>query len=62
MYVLDHVINCSHEMILSCWKDSPQLDRPTFDELVQTLSDILKPLANYMDFIEVYSKIERNEL
>ena len=44
-------------MMLSCWKDSPQ-DRPTFDELVQTLSDILKPLANYMDFNNVFSKSE----
>ena len=49
--------HAGNEMMLSCWKDSPQ-DRPTFDELVQTLSDILKPLANYMDFNNVYSKSE----
>ena len=40
-----------HEMILSCWKDSPQ-DRP--------LSDILKPLANYMDFIDMHSTVHQN--
>ena len=31
------------------WKYNPD-ERPTFSDLVQSLEDIIKPLANYIDF------------
>ena len=42
-------------VMMTCWKENPD-KRPTFDELVNTISSILKPLADYMDFSDVYCK------
>ena len=39
--------------MLSCWKVNPD-DRPSFDELVHTISSFLNPLADYMDFNDVF--------
>ena len=43
---------------MSCWKENPE-DRPTFRDLVITITTILKPLADYMDFSDVYTAIRR---
>ena len=42
-------------MMLSCWKENPD-KRPTFEDLVCTISKILKPLADYLDFSDLYCK------
>ena len=35
--------------MMSCWKSNPE-ERPPFSDLVQTVEDMIKPLAGYMDF------------
>ena len=35
--------------MMSCWKCNPE-ERPPFSDLVQSVEDIIKPLANYIDF------------
>ena len=35
--------------MMSCWKSNPE-ERPPFSNLVQSVEDIIKPLAKYMDF------------
>ena len=35
--------------MMSCWKCNPE-ERPTFSDLVQFAEEIMKPLANYIDF------------
>ena len=47
-----------HYMMMTCWKENPE-DRPTFQDLVITITTILKPLADYMDFSDVYTAIRR---
>ena len=47
-------------VMMTCWKENPD-KRPTFDELVNTISSILKPLADYMDFSDVYCKENNTE-
>ena len=46
--------------MMTCWKENPD-KRPTFGELVNTISSILKPLADYMDFSDVYCKENNTE-
>ena len=45
----------SYDVMKSCWRESPR-KRPSFAELVETLTAILKPLADYMDFSTLYCK------
>ena len=35
--------------MMSCWKCNPE-ERLPFSDLVQSVEDIIKPLANYIDF------------
>ena len=35
--------------MMSCWKSNPK-ERPPFSDLVQSIEDMIKPLAKYMDF------------
>ena len=35
--------------MMSCWKFNPE-ERPTFSDLVQFVEEIMKPLADYIDF------------
>ena len=42
-------------VMLSCWKENPD-KRPSFEDLVYTISNILKPLADYLDFSDLYCK------
>ena len=35
--------------MISCWKFNPG-ERPAFFDLVQSVEDLIKPLAKYMDF------------
>ena len=34
--------------MMSCWKGNPE-ERPRFSNLVQSIEDMIKPLAGYMD-------------
>ena len=45
----DFKISCSYEVIVQCWKEHPD-KRPTFAELVHTISELLTGIANYLDF------------
>ena len=45
----------SYDMMMSCWRENPD-NRPSFAELVETLTAVLKPLADYMDFSTLYCK------
>ena len=38
---------------MSCWSEDPSV-RPHFSELVQSLEQAIAPLAEYMDFIDVF--------
>ena len=35
--------------MMSCWKINPE-ERPSFSNLVQSIEEMIKPLAKYMDF------------
>ena len=45
----DFETSCSYEAIIQCWKEHPD-KRPTFSELVHTISGLLTGIANYLDF------------
>ena len=42
-----------YTLMMSCWKYNPG-ERPTFSDLVQSVEDIMKPLAGYLDFTASY--------
>ena len=37
--------------MLSCWEQSPD-NRPKFSDLVESVNDLIKPLAGYLDVTE----------
>ena len=39
----------SYDVIMNCWKEHPE-KRPSFAELVVTLTSLLEDIAGYMDF------------
>ena len=39
--------------MISCWKYNPE-ERPRFFDLVLFVEDIMKPLANYLDFSSTF--------
>ena len=39
---------CRYEVMLSCWDADPE-QRPTFTQLVTTITSVLDPLADYLD-------------
>ena len=39
--------------MMSCWKYNPE-ERPTFTDLVESVEDIMKPLAGYLDFSSTF--------
>ena len=39
---------CRYEVLLSCWDADPE-QRPTFTQLVTTITSVLDPLADYLD-------------
>ena len=49
----------SYCMMMSCWNESPD-QRPSFEELVNTITTTLAPLGDYMDFIDAYCKDGKN--
>lgn len=47
---------CSQEIysiMTSCWYQNPD-ERPCFSEVVEMLNHVLLPLAEYIDFTEIY--------
>ena len=34
--------------MMFCWESNPE-ERPTFSDLVQSIEEIMKPLADYID-------------
>ena len=40
------LIRCT--LMMSCWNSSP-VERPTFNELFQSIDELIKPLAGYID-------------
>ena len=42
-------ITHSYEVILSCWKERTT-ERPSFSDLVLTISSLLEGIAGYLDF------------
>ena len=53
---------CRYEAIRSCWDADPE-QRPTFSQLVATITSILDPLADYLDvstFVTEEQEIETN--
>ena len=43
----------SFSLMISCWSEAPN-ERPHFSELVQSLEQAIAPLAEYMDFTDVF--------
>ncbi len=41
--------SCSYEMITQCWIESPE-KRPSFQELVQEIEQLLVGVSGYLDF------------
>ena len=41
-------IEYRYEVMLSCWDADPE-QRPTFTQLVTTITSVLDPLADYLD-------------
>ena len=39
---------CRYQVMLSCWDPDPE-QRPTFAQLVTTITSVLDPLADYLD-------------
>ena len=54
-----HMHVCSYCMMMSCWNESPD-QRPLFEELVNTITTIITPLGDYMDFSDAYCKAKKN--
>ena len=48
----------SHVMMCDCWIESPG-ERPTFSQLVSTISKRLESLAGYLDFCPIWSSGEQ---
>ena len=48
---MHNIINiyCSYDVMFNCWKEQPE-KRPSFAELVPTLTTLLEDIAAYMDF------------
>ena len=44
----------SHLLMCECWREDPD-GRPTFSDLVSTISESLEGLAGYMDFSPTWS-------
>ena len=44
----DLLSKCRYQVMLSCWDADPE-QRPTFAQLVTTITSILVPLADYLD-------------
>ena len=40
---------------MSCWKYNSE-ERPRFSDLVQFIEDIMKPLADYIDFSSAFAE------
>ena len=40
-------MKCRYEVMLSCWDADPE-QRPTFAQLVTTITSVLDPLADYL--------------
>ena len=49
----DVIITNSYALMLSCWSECPS-DRPAFTEITNTVTALIKPLARYMDFSEMF--------
>ena len=50
MLSLNHnTVNSSYDVISNCWREQPE-KRPSFAELVLTLTALLEEIAAYMDF------------
>ena len=41
----------SYALMLSCWSECPS-DRPAFTEIANTVTKLIKPLAQYMEMCE----------
>jgi len=48
-YTMHSFITHSYEVILSCWKERTT-ERPSFSDLVVTISSLLEGIAGYLDF------------
>jgi len=49
LYIMHSFIIHSYEVILSCWKECTA-ERPSFSDLVVTISSLLEGIAGYLDF------------
>ena len=55
--------SCSYTIMLECWKENPD-ERPTFSQLVVTISSQLEGLGGYLDmgmFGDLQSSDETSE-
>ena len=46
--MLHNITFCSYSAMQSCWESEPE-NRPQFNELVSTISDILHSTAGYIE-------------
>ena len=44
---------CRYSLMFSCWNESAEA-RPTFVQIINRLEHLIAPLAQYMDFTELY--------
>ena len=44
-----------HTLMMSCWKYNPE-ERPEFSDLVQSIEDLMAPLADYLDCKTIFDK------
>ena len=53
--------NASHLLMCECWSKDPD-GRPTFSDLVSTISERLEGLAGYMDFSPTWSSGDKTKV
>ena len=56
-----HVSYSSHLLMCECWSEHPD-GRPTFSDLVSTISERLEGLAGYMDFSPTWSSGDKTKV
>ena len=61
-YLVSYLSPCSYSLMVSCWAEFPE-KRPSFSDLVDCLNKILEPMAQYMDFTQLFTaENDKNEL
>ena len=53
-FMFFYFVSLRFSLILSCWKEDPD-ERPFFVDLASSVNELMKPLADYMEFSSFFT-------